>query len=870
MSFLSTTAGVGVIDTRSRQGTITLPLTSQIVNRYIQFKDLYGAFGRSSLTVSTQGGESFDDGTTSKIFTDPYTFFTLYAASTTKWAQLGGTQTIQQTVSSLIVSSLTIGTGYGWLQLPPIQTIAVSTNTVTTDSVVANSTTSFYMSAQVLYVSSIIGPVLGAGNLTTSNLTSTVAGLGQIYLSTGGGATAASLTSTVQGLATAGYLSSVSGATGFVSSLTVNALTLGTGAGWLQLPPIQTVYSSTIYTQAQALFALSTYLGGTSTLTTIDFYGLFGNYNNTVLAEVSTGGGTQELLMFKGSSASDRVRIQTTGNFVVETGVSARLWSDSTVPTLSNVTPAFIVNTSSNVGIQTASPGATLDVAGTGRFQILSTQNINLSTINGQAFGGPITSTVIGLGTAGYVSTSQLVSTSFGLADHLEVQSTSRGLGTLGYVSTSQLVSTTVGLVDHLELQSTSRGLGTLGYLSSFVIGGSISTNAIFTSSMTASSILTSSLQVNSLIIGTGTGWVNIGPIQTVAVSSIQTNANALYATTSYFGTVSSATALQFNGLLGNYNNSVVAEVSTGTGTQELLMFKGSSASDRVRIQTTGNFVVETGVSARLWNPNTTQTPSNATPAFLININSNVGIQTSNPTAPLDVAGTIRAITLSSQTAVVSSIVSLNLSSLQGSVSSLTVNSLQVGDGLGWVNMGPIQTVALSTIQGNANTNTTILTSTLALNVSSIVGVASPFVSQGRLTANQNITANTNDVMIQFVSDFDPNGWLQNAGTSTARVLPRIAGYYSATLTVWWATGTGTNQVNIQIRKTGQTIAIAQNQVNTVNGLTMNLTKIAFMNGTSDYFEFPAFTGTSGGSQAVQFGGSALSPGTYYSVNLIR
>ena len=280
--------------------------------------------------------------------------------------------------------------------------------------------------------------------------------------------------------------------------------------------------------------------------------------------------------------------------------------------------------------------------------------------------------------------------------------------------------------------------------------------------------------------------------------------------------------------------------------------------------------MVETGVSARLFNSNTTQTLSNATPAFVININSNVGIQTSNPTAPLDVAGTIRAVNVSSQTSVVSSIVSLNFSSVQASVSSLIVNGLQFGDGTGWVSMGPIQATSLSTIQGNANTNTTILTSTLALNVSSISGVASPFVSQGRLTADQAIPANTNDVMVQFVSDFDPNGWLVNSGSSTARVIPRIPGYYSVTFQVWWGTGTGTNQVNIQIRKNGNTIAIAQDQVNTTIGLTLNTTKIAFMNGSTDYFDFPAFTGTGGATQSVQFGGTGLGTGTYYSVNLIR
>lgn len=421
MSLFSTNTGVAVVDTRTRQGTITLPLTGQIQNRYLQFKDLYGAFGRSSLTVSTQAGETFDDGTTSKVYTDPYTFLQLYAASTTRWAQLGGTQTIQQTTSSLIVSSITIGSGLGWLQLPPIQTVAVSTNTINADNMTINSTTSMYVSAQILYVSSIMGAVVGAGNLTTANLTSTVGGLGQIYISTGGGGggiTAANLASTVQGLGTSGYLSSVSGATGFVSSLTVNALTLGAGAGWLQLPPVQTIYSSTIYTQAQALYSLSSYFGNTSTATTLEYFGLFGNYNNTVLAEVSTGGGTQEFLVFKGSSASDRIRFQTTGNFVVETGVSARLWDDSTTRTLSNTTPAFIINTSSNVGIQTASPGATLDVAGTGRFQQVSTLGINVSSINGQTFGGPINSTVIGLGTSGYVSTLSLYSTNTGITSN--------------------------------------------------------------------------------------------------------------------------------------------------------------------------------------------------------------------------------------------------------------------------------------------------------------------------------------------------------------------------------------------------------------------------------------------------------------------
>jgi hypothetical protein len=169
--------------------------------------------------------------------------------------------------------------------------------------------------------------------------------------------------------------------TGIISTITTNSVTLGTGGGWLLTSPIQTSIVSSIFAFANQPFFDTVNIGSVSTMNSLEYYGLFGNYNNTVLAEISTGAGTQELLVFKGSSTSDRVRVQTTGTFVVETGVSARLFNSNTTQTLSNATPAFIINTSSNVGIQTASPAATLDVAGTGRFQSLSSLAIFASSI---------------------------------------------------------------------------------------------------------------------------------------------------------------------------------------------------------------------------------------------------------------------------------------------------------------------------------------------------------------------------------------------------------------------------------------------------------------------------------------------------------
>lgn len=335
--FVSSPAEIVVIDSRTRSGTITLPLTNSIPYRVVSFKDQYGSFSNSTLTLSTQVGESFDDGTTTKTFSNAFGFASLYATSS-KWMVMNATTTQQQTISSL----------------------------------------------------------------------------------------------------------------------TVNQLTFGTGAGWVQFGPLQATIVSSIQEQTNAAYINNLYIGNTSTLNSAQYNGLFGNYNNTVLAEISTGAGTQEFLVFKGSSTSDRVRVQTTGTFVVETGVSARLFSNTTLPTLSNATPAFIINTSSNVGIQTASPGATLDVAGTGRAITLSSQQLFVSSINGAALGnittGNVISTVTGLGSAGYISTLSLVSTTRGLQttgflSSLNLLSTVQGLGSAGYVSTLSLVSTTSSLI---------------------------------------------------------------------------------------------------------------------------------------------------------------------------------------------------------------------------------------------------------------------------------------------------------------------------------------------------------------------------------------------------------------------------------------
>ena len=287
----------------------------------------------------------------------------------------------------------------------------------------------------------------------------------------------------------------------------------------------------------------------------------------------------------------------------------------------------------SSIGVGMANPIFPLDVAGLGRFQILSTLALNVSSINGQSYAAPFQSTTEGLGTLGYISSTQLGSTVTNLITRIGAGG---GGGTTFVGSTTFLSATQV-------LFSTQTG-----YNISSVLG------------------FVSSLQVDELQIGTGFGIIafgdtnmssistlgiaaGLGNFTTINVSSIN---GAIPGTgsggttfTGTLGTVSSLTALRFFGLTGGFTNTAVAEVSTGTGLQELLLYKVSSVSDQVRVQTTGNVIFETGVGARSW-----PTASRVLPPtlYIAGSNSNVGIGTSNPVTALDVAGTGRFQTLSS------------------------------------------------------------------------------------------------------------------------------------------------------------------------------------------------------------------------------
>jgi len=122
----------------------------------------------------------------------------------------------------------------------------------------------------------------------------------------------------------------------------------------------------------------------------------------------------------------------------------------------------------------------------------------------------------------------------------------------------------------------------------------------------------------------------------------------------------------------------------------------------------------------------------------------------------------------------------------------------------------------------------------------------------------------TNDILISFVDDIDPNSWWS---ATSKQFTPTIAGYYNISLHVWWtAASATTNQYNVQIRKNSSTSAIFQNQTVTGSGTSQGGSRVIYLNGTTDYVDFTAYNGDAS-TKSLQWGGAGQ--GTWFSAALM-
>lgn len=110
MSNIGRSTDLVLADTSTRPGTLVLPLISQIPGRTLTIKDSRGAAATSSILISTSGGDTFEDGSTTQAITTSYGFMKLTGhAPTRKWYTGATTQPAYLTAST-VQAALTLAT----------------------------------------------------------------------------------------------------------------------------------------------------------------------------------------------------------------------------------------------------------------------------------------------------------------------------------------------------------------------------------------------------------------------------------------------------------------------------------------------------------------------------------------------------------------------------------------------------------------------------------------------------------------------------------------------------------------------------------------------------------------------------------------
>jgi hypothetical protein len=186
------------------------------------------------------------------------------------------------------------------------------------------------------------------------------------------------------------------------------------------------------------------------------------------------------------------------GGLISQFSAGTILYDQNDVSTLSTATNTRIISTASTLALQN--------------------QGNLVSTF----------STILGLGTLGYVSSTQLFSTV-------------AGLGTLGYISSLQLLSTTEGLgtlgyISSPQLLSTKRGLGTLGYISTSYTDQLLQSTTTGIKNNLGSFGYISTASLASTLQSTTQGLTNnLGSLGYVSTASFQSTTKGIYDTMGQF-----------------------------------------------------------------------------------------------------------------------------------------------------------------------------------------------------------------------------------------------------------------------------------------------------------------------------------------------
>uniref|UniRef100_A0A6C0D621 Uncharacterized protein n=1 Tax=viral metagenome TaxID=1070528 RepID=A0A6C0D621_9ZZZZ len=276
------------------------------------------------------------------------------------------------------------------------------------------------------------------------------------------------------------------------------------------------------------------------------------------------------------------------------------------------------------------------------------------------------------------------------------------GLGTLGYISSSQLISTVNGLgniyLSTNTVPSTIVGLGTFGYFSSFntISSLNISSGNIFASLISTQNINVSTMRLDKLFAG-----ISIGATTTQNLYPFSAGA------TLGFGSNTAQSGFYGEGHFRSTFTQVIQPTLDNDGFSNVVLINGNVSTANIFVSTmTANTITTSNISSFFYGgiEKYNYISSIALQSSITGLGTTGYISSSQLTSSIAGLGRFYLSTFAGSTTF--------LSSALANISSLNVNSLTIGSGTGFVDFGAIRALLVSTIQ----TNTGIL------NASSIIG----------------------------------------------------------------------------------------------------------------------------------------------------
>ena len=485
-------------------------------------------------------------------------------------------------------------------------------------------------------------PVVGSG-LSIVQLASSLQGLGTYgYVST------LSLYSTVAGLGTAGYVSSATlnntvinlGTTGYVSTQSLYSTVVGLGtAGYVSTAQFNS-FSNFIYNPI-------TYISS-------------GNLNSTT---TNLFGYIQGIINSQGDGSVSSFTVNGTANFYSTLSVGTFYYINGNISTLSTSIGDTIVNLGTTPGYLSSLNGLSLSTGMiglssinfmdtvTGVKQLVAVTNgifqVNGASITGDVSKGDLTSTVIGLGTVGYVSTLNIV----GLVSTANLS---------GFISTANLG----GLVSSQNLAGLISTANLADLVSTANLSGLISTQNLYGLVSTANLANCISTANLAKLISTA----NLADLVSTAnlVGLVSTaNLRGLLSTTFFDSRITSS--LQGLGTLGYLSTVQTSALSTGTVKTSSITFLDVTIPPNVNAGLPSLLYVSAGKllfnGALASGPSTTAGVSQIIPGPGISVNPTVGTGVVTVTATVaNVVGIVSTPNLANlvSTANIAGIVSTN------------------------------------------------------------------------------------------------------------------------------------------------------------------------------------------------------------------